>query len=168
MAKIRKAHIGIAILVATTALFAWVGYLSTTAQAAPQYALAAADVTIAGPRTANFDQTVIYTIYFTDSISSGGVEYTYPSGFAITNTMPAGKPDPATRTITWSTADLSGYETITITGTHSGTGECLIAVHTAALYDNYDPGIPLPQDATLTQVGVGCHSVFLPATLRQP
>lgn len=104
-------------------------------------------IDISGPTSVAANEVVTYTITYTNVPATGGVEYTIPDGFTISETVPAGNPTDGQ--IFWPAGGLSGTGTITVSGSHSNDA-CPEANHVAAFYDNYGTGDPLPSDSVTT------------------
>ncbi len=118
-------------------------------------------ITLAGPDAALLYEVVTYTIHFTVSGSSLGIEYFYPSGFSVLHADPVTSSAVA-GVLRWSADKLSGRNVFTVSGQH-GVGSCSPVVHMAGFFDPYNSQLPTSSKATVIS---DLRCTFLPLTLR--
>lgn len=151
-----------ACLIALLSLVMWMGEVNAQNQQSSQSSQSVRvpdDVSITGPLTANFNETLEYTIAYNGVPGTGGVKYTPPANFTVTSTSPtnSGTED---STLVWSQQTLGGSDgNITINGIYE-TEPCADTTHSAIVYDTHSEGSPTISSTSFTTMLV-CKR-FLP------
>ena len=132
--KWSKAQCALIFLIALICTFVSTSQVNAEAEQNPN-----ATVSISGPSTANHGQSATYTITYNSVASTGGVNYTPPSGFTVASTSPSNNSSSgSTRIWTFSASGSTG--TITIVGQYdNSTCTAGDTTHSAQAFDTHTP-----------------------------